>query len=76
MFTLVLFVVFYGKVEYTFLLIPIILVSGLASGGLKCPSCKKPLIIPSGCRGFDRVNHCAECGFDLNQDASHDDSKK
>jgi len=74
-FILILFLVFSSKVEYTLLIIPIILVSSLV-GGLKCPSCKKRLIIPSGCRGFNTVNYCAACGFDLNQNAQHANPQK
>lgn len=71
-FALILFLVFSGKVEYTFLLIPVLFIS-IFFGGVKCPNCKRRLITPPGPRGFERVNHCAGCGFDLNQEAPTDD---
>ena len=74
-FSLVLLLVLSGNIGYTVFLIPIVFVSSLL-GGLKCPTCKKRLNIPSGPRGFDGVNHCGGCGFDLNQVAPKNYSKK
>lgn len=67
-FALILFLVFSGRPEFTVLSILIIFVSSLL-GGLECPNCKGRLIMPPGPRGFDGVNYCAGCGFDLNQQA-------
>jgi hypothetical protein len=75
LFCLILFLVFSGKLEYTVVLIPIIFASSLF-GGLRCPNCKRRLIIPSGPRGFDEVHHCGRCGFDLDQQAPADNPKQ
>jgi len=74
-FMLVLFLVFSGKIEYMLVLVPVVFISSFL-GGLKCPHCKKRLNVPSGSRGFERVNYCSECGFDLNEVAPEAFPKK
>ena len=55
---------FLEKPEFLLLILPLVAIGYFFD--IKCPNCKAKINTGGGSRGWDNINYCQKCAFDLN----------